>query len=385
MNNLVKFTTLFFFFTSVFELVFVNIPHSVKTLVLGVFVLMELNRKREFSAPIIGFVLCIFLSCISSYVFRGQHNIYTTFTQSFTYLSLAFYFVCLRLKISISDLEKSLVFIGLVSVGGYILQYEIYPTALFHDALKDYDKEIRVRMCGSIIYSFLFFFGVNKYVTKKTFKYILYSALSFICIAIMGFRSLTISLLAIGLMEYLYLTGLSAKRLKQLIPLVVVIVVVSQLDIVTNKFLEMLSRQESGQSFDNDDYIRFVELDYYWNNYFTNNIERFFGSGLPVMGTDLYNLQRTNFMFNLYWNDWGLLGLSWIYGIPAVCLLYFLYLKVIFSKIPKDYIYLKAIFIFLILTSLTSAEAFRSGNLLLQGAFLYLVMKVKNNEEKLHG
>lgn len=195
----------------------------------------------------------------------------------------------------------------------------------------------------------------------------------------MGFRSLTVSLLALGALEYFYVSGVSVKRLKQLLPLILIVIVVSQIDIVQNKVAEMLARQERGDSFDNSDYIRFVEFDYYWNYYFKDAYERFFGSGLPVQGTAFYNFQMRNFSCNLFWNDWGLLGMSWIFGIPTVIILYFMYIKVIVSNLPKEYTYLKAIFAFLILTSLTSAEAFRPGNLLLQGAFLYLVMSIKNS------
>ena len=377
MNNVTKFILAFLFFTRIFQFVGFNIPNSILTFVLGIFVLSAFNIKDEFSGWIKCFVVFIFLSCISSYIYRGQHNIFTTFTQSFIYLSLAFYFVCEKIKIHVAELEKALVIIGLISIGAYFLQVAVYPTIIFADALKDYDTEIRIRMCGSIIYSFLFFYGINKYVIKNSSRYLFYAALSFVCIIIMGFRSLTVSLLVLGMMEYFYLTGMSIKKLKLLLPLLVCIAIVSQLDIVNNKILEMLERQERGDNFNNVNYIRYAEFDYYWNYYFTNNIERFFGSGLPVAGTSLYKLQTNNFSYNLFWNDWGLIGLSWIYGIPAVCILYYLYLKVIFSKLPKDYIYLKAIFTFLILTSLTSAEAYRPGNLLLQGAFLYLVMSIK--------
>lgn len=377
MGNIIKFIIAFLFFTRIFQLVGLNIPNSILTAVLGYFVISELSQKSEFSFLIRSFVCFIFFSCISSYVYRGQYNIFTTFTQSFIYLSLAFYFVCSWLKMNSEEVERSLVIIGLISVGAYFLQNAVYPTVIFADAQNDYVTEVRIRMCGSIIYSFLFFYGINKYVIKRRAICLLYAALAFVCVMIMGFRSLTVSLLALGILEYGYLSGFSMKRLKQFIPLLVIIAIVSQLDIVGDKFSEMMARQERGDNFDNADYVRFAEFDYYWNNYFTNNIERFFGSGLPVNGTALHRLQTYNFSFNLFWNDWGLLGLSWIYGIPAICILYFMYLKVIFSKLPKDYLYLKVLCVFLVLTSLTSAEAFRPGNLLLQGAFFYLVMHVK--------
>lgn len=379
MNNVFKFIAFFLFFTELFQYVGFKIKASVLTFALAIFVVLEFKKKSEFSLLIKLFVCCIFFSCISSYVYRGQTNLFTTFTQSYFYLSLAFYFVCSWMKIKTNELEKSLVIAGLISVGAYFLQNAVYPTVIFADATNDYSTEIRIRMCGSLIYSFLFFFGINKYVSNKSLKYLFSSVLAFICIIIMGFRSLTVSLLALGVLEYFYVSGISVKRLKQLLPLILIIVIVSQFDIVQYKVAEMLARQDRGDSFDNSDYIRFVEFDYYWNYYFKDIYERFFGSGLPVQGTAFYNFQMKNFSYNLFWNDWGLLGMSWIFGIPTVIILYYMYIKVIVSRLPKEYTYLKAIFAFLILTSLTSAEAFRPGNLLLQGSFLYLVMSIKKN------
>lgn len=379
MSKVVKFILFFLFFTEIFQLVVFNVKASVLTFALACFVGLEFKKKCEFSLLIKLYVCCIFFSCISSYVYRGQTNLFTTFTQSYIYLSLAFYFVCSWLKIKTKELEKSLVIVGLISVAAYFVQNAVYPTVIFADAKNDYSTEIRIRMCGSLIYSFLFFFGINKYVTKKSLKYLFCSVLAFICIIFMGFRSLTLSLLALGILEYFYVTGMSVRRLKQLVPLILIVVIVSQFGIVQDKIAEMLARQERGDNFDNSDYIRFVEFDYYWNNFFHDGYERFFGSGLPVQGTAFYNFQMKNFSYNLFWNDWGLLGMSWIFGIPTVFLIYFMYVKVLVSKLPKEYTYLKAIFAFLILTSLTSAEAFRPGNLLLQGSFLYLVMSIKNN------
>lgn len=379
MTKVVKFILFFLFFTEIFQLVGFNVKASVLTFALACFVGLEFKKKSEFSLLIKLYVCCIFFSCISSYVYRGQTSLFTTFTQSYFYLSLAFYFVCSWLKIKTEELEKSLVKVGLISVAAYFVQNAVYPTVIFADAQNDYSTEIRIRMCGSLIYSFLFFFGINKYVTKKSLKYLFCSVLAFICIIIMGFRSLTLSLLALGILEYFYVTGMSVRRLKQLVPLILIVVIVSQFGIVQDKIAEMLARQERGDNFDNSDYIRFVEFDYYWNNFFHDGYERFFGSGLPVQGTAFYNFQMKNFSYNLFWNDWGLLGMSWIFGIPTVFLIYFMYVKVLVSKLPKEYTYLKVIFAFLILTSLTSAEAFRPGNLLLQGSFLYLVMSIKNN------
>ena len=130
MNNVLKFIVLFLFFTEFFQYVGFKIKASVLTLALACFVVLEFMKKSEFSLLIKLFACFIFFSCISSYVYRGQTNLFTTFTQCYFYLSLAFYFVCSWLKIKTYELEKSLVIVGFISIGAYFLQNAVYPAVI---------------------------------------------------------------------------------------------------------------------------------------------------------------------------------------------------------------------------------------------------------------
>lgn len=81
---------------------------------------------------------------------------------------------------------------------------------------------------------------------------------------------------------------------------------------------------------------------------------------------------------NLYWNDWGIIGLSWMIGIISVLLLVSIIVRALFIKVEKSKLYLKYTLILSLLISIaTSAELFRPGNLLIVGIIIYLLENFK--------
>ncbi len=147
--------------------------------------------------------------------------------------------------------------------------------------------------------------------------------------------------------------------------------------LVQQKTTEMLNRQESNQNFENDNYIRYLSFYYYRDVQFTKPYEKIIGAGKPSDPSSEYyrqiNAAKENYHF--FWTDLGLVGLSFVIGIPAVLLLVFLYLCCMWkSKEPQLQFIRFALFIPLI-GSVTTAELYRGGNILLLSFFLYIEYK----------
>ena len=123
--------------------------------------------------------------------------------------------------------------------------------------------------------------------------------------------------------------------------------------------------------FDNENYIRYSELDYYWNEYFTKPGEKIFGGGVPV---DMSTKYRKDIYYNNYaFTDLGLVGLGLIIGFPAVLLLVLCYVKCIWRFKEPKFQYLRFTLLLVLLGSLfTNAELYRTGNILLFSLFLYV-------------
>jgi hypothetical protein len=87
----------------------------------------------------------------------------------------------------------------------------------------------------------------------------------------------------------------------------------------------------------------------------------------------------------IFFDDWGLLGLSWIIGIIAVLAMIAYSVKSIFINVPYNYYYLGIWFIYILAISFTTREFYREGNFIVQAIALYVLEKIYFNyiiEEK---
>jgi hypothetical protein len=140
----------------------------------------------------------------------------------------------------------------------------------------------------------------------------------------------------------------------------------------------MNHRNETNQTFENENYIRWKELDYYWNEQFTRPAEKVFGGGVPTDRESKYANTIYGYAYDkrLFWDDLGLVGLSMIIGIPAVTLLVLLYLVCIWRCKEPELQYIRVTLAVVLLASLfTNSEVYRQGNLLLLTLFLYIEYK----------
>lgn len=136
-------------------------------------------------------------------------------------------------------------------------------------------------------------------------------------------------LLALGLFTY------SVKKIasvKYMLLFLIVIGVLSQTSVVQNSINNMMKRQEAGATFANEDYIRVIQFNYFTKEHFKSPVEYVFGSGIPnprtKYGQPFYTVDPALGPYN-GWQDWGIVGLSWMIGIPAVLALLFPVLRII--------------------------------------------------------
>ena len=221
------------------------------------------------------------------------------------------------------------------------------------------------------------------------YKNILGLLLSFICIVLLGFRSYFASILLVSLIQIYRVKGVSLKSFKTIICGVLCLFLLSQTEMVQNVIENMKNRQHS-QTFSNKEYIRWMEFNYYTNNHFQNGYEMFWGSG-PWNGDSQYgkyieSFRRAESVISgndtsvTTWWDWGLIGLSWAMGIPLALLIYIYLFYMAFKKTNKRYYYMSSIYIFLILTSITTIETYRFGAFTFHALLLYLMYAIRREK-----
>lgn len=336
--------------------------------------------KDSYTKLIKLYVFFVFCSCLYSNYYHNQ-SLLSTLTGSYMFFSLLFYFFLLSSNLSFKQIESVLKIVAILFCSCYILQWLIYPVVLFNSAADQINitgDQFRMRMPGSICCYFLFVYGVCKYILCKKTKYLLYTLCGFIPIIVQGFRSLVVlSIVSIPLVLFFTLRKVSRTLLYGAFFSVVAMVVLNN-QFVVQKIDEMEERNNSDQTFSNTDYIRYLSLDYYWNEQFTNPYEKFWGGGYPIDNTTNYYKRITTVKrsYNYFWEDLGVVGLSFIIGLPATLLLITMYVICMWRCKEPELQYIRfTLFIVLIGSLFTSMELFRKGNILLLSLFLYIEYK----------
>lgn len=196
----------------------------------------------------------------------------------------------------------------------------------------------------------------------------------------LGFRSLLLALILCSLLMIYKTVGFTFKSLFKLAFVsMLLIFILYQFDFTQNTINAIINRNQE-QNFQNEDYIRIQQFHYFTQEHFINASDFFFGSGFPSeqsnYGKSMLRLQEFN-QYGEYvssvgaWFDWGLIGLSWIAGIPTVTVLLIISAKAILKKTDKRYCYFAFFYLFLVMASITTIEYYRGGAFVFHAIALY--------------
>lgn len=355
------------------------------TVVLVLFFFLTWGNKSLFGKELRFYTLFVFLSCLSANYFNNQ-NFILTFFESYFYLGILTYFLLNYFRVSVNQTEKLLLWLSVVFSISYIIQYLFWPRAFFEGALDTVNIDQyknRLRMAGSALSAVVFFYGFNQMILKFRPVYILYCLIGVFPIVLMGFRSLSALLVLLSFLCVWIVYKFSFKSFILAVVALLVMLATMQIPIIQTKIEEMLERQSDEQTFANEDYIRLIEYQYYTEYVYSNKIERFLGGGAPIFGTEYYKKITKAFDLDLYWNDWGIIGLSWIIGGMSVLTLVYIIFKAMMVKLPNRFLYLKISLMYLLFGSIvTSMELFRNGNLIVVGVLLYGIYIVVNRMKR---
>ena len=326
----------------------------------------------------VGFVI----SCIYSQLYNGQ-PFWLTMSFCSGYVGLLFALFLIQKNLSSKELINMFVFIAVIYVILYIIQWIVFPINIVSSAANQNAESdtYRLRIPGSICSFVLFYYGVNKVLLKDKLRGFLYCCLGFMPIIIMGFRTLT----AITVVSAFLMTATVTKKIKKTLVYFIlfcgVAVAFSNVPIVSDKIQEMQDRQERETDSGTENNIRLIGYQYLSEQYFVKPGERIFGAGIPTLATkytkDLNSLIDN---YHIYWNDTGLVGLSFLIGIPTVLMLCFIYLLCAWRCKSPDLQFIRFTAITMVFGSaMTTMELYRSGNILLFS--ILLCIEYQRNQE----
>lgn len=390
---------LIIFFTKFFDLVYINIGYVNWTclFLLLCFYFSTMNDNEKIRKKIGIVTLLVFGSCFYSLLIHHQ-NFFKVISSSYFAFGLLFFCIPLYFRLNYHNCILLIRNFCILYCICYIIQWLVYPTVIFSSVLDEFsvnEKQFRMRMTCSICSYCLFFYGFNQFFRrKKSLISLIYITIGFIPIIIMGFRSLiALSILAI---IYLYFgcMQLNFKRLLINLSVSVILVICSlQVPLVKDKIEEMMHRQETEQTFENKDYIRYMSFSFYTTQIYTDPTEILIGGGVPLISikhpveneTDYAKKIAAGYNLGLFWNDLGLIGLAFVVGAATTLLIIYLMLRTCWKCKAKELLFIRCTIMVGVLGSIfTSQEIYRVGNFTFIALLMYAdyIYRLEHNENR---
>lgn len=337
--------------------------------------------KFVFRKQLLLFLIFIICNIISCYFIREQSIIGTLAVET-NIMAILLTFLLVKYKMNIHRIEIALSFLSVFFCIVYAIQNFMYPISIYTEINTDLIKvteetSARLRFTGQGIGSLGYFMFINKYFETRNKKNILLALICFSFLILMAFRTMIVAALIGTLYLYSKYYTISLKNILKITLSLTSIFIISYVILPQfhDKIFFLFDRFTEISELDRS-YIRFITLDYYYNNFFINPLEYIFGAGFPNFkesGKYAFQIQE-NINSGIFWDDWGLLGLSWILGPIPVILLVIISIKAIKLKVDRKYKYFAAWYIFLLLISCLNTEFFRTGNPSIHALVLYCLI-----------
>ncbi|UMB60794.1 hypothetical protein MHL31_00945 [Lutibacter sp. A80] len=334
------------------------------------------KKDRLFNKPINIFFITLIISAFSGYFYHNQSPLLTLLAMRY-FLYFLIYFLLLRFKIKKQFIIKTILIGAIIYMVVFTIQLLIYPNAIV--PLKEgmtFDRGfLRLRLEGVGFVTLSAFYCLNQYILdKKNIKFLFFYFLCFAYVFILGFRTLAVTFLFSSVILIFFYNSSFLKIMKYTIPICFFGFLFFQIDVVQNFIYEGIEQTKT-QFESGDDYIRVLTFDFLFNTVNVNFGSIFFGNGMPFLGTEYGNLvldrgARQNGFISA---DLGLIGFVFNYGILSLFAFLNILRIAIFKKLPKDSIYLNVFFIYLVISSITTAEIFRAGMFGIEMIVLYLI------------
>lgn len=356
-----------------FTQIFHNITNAISLVIMGISFFRTINKNGlKFKSAITLFIIGIGINIISAYINQGQ-AILNTFISFGPFYFILFYFFLHDKQPNRKFLENIIIVFAILYSLFYIVQYFSYPIEIFNTSMLVDRGTIRLRIEGNGFLVLAYFLFLNRYFLNRQFKNIFFAFGFFIILVMGGFRTLSIFAFIISGLMFIKLTKYSTSNVTILLFFFLFLGGLLQIPI-TSKILNEMLDASIEENDEGSDYIRFVELNYFFTKYPTNKSYFIFGGGLPGNESDYANsmsVRQDN--EGLYWDDLGLIGFYIVIGAIALLGLIWYSVKAIITKLHPSNIYIAMYFLYLLVVSFTTMEIFRTGIFAVEAIGLYLI------------
>jgi len=339
--------------------------------------------KLTFKWEVTLIIISVFLSMFMAYSAHNQGLQTTLIAQRFMYFYF-FYFALHLIKISDYDLEKIIIYLAIVYVIFYLIQFIAYPRILFNVRISESRGTIRIFQSGLSYLILGYFIILTKIFEKQTTGRIALLLLFFSIFILMATRQLIFSMLFLTLLYILLSKRVKSRILVITLSAAALVPVIAIFQDIFSSILNLSQEQSVG--FEED--IRILAATFFITDFFPNNLAYFTGNGADSSNSGYgIMVQMYRDVFSFYQSDVGIIGdyskFGCIFLIAVISVIY----KVLRGNFSEDIIYIKYFFYTVILTAFTGAGHFGDANsiiticILLYIIDIYKFKKVEDEEK----
>ncbi len=361
-----------------------NMTQMAAILVMTVIIIIDLVYNKEekfrqyFRMPFLLIFAAIFLSMFMAYSIHGQSVSTTLIAQRYMYFYF-FYFMLHAIRPTPGQVEKIVIFIGILYTTFYLLQYFIYPEVIFDSRVEEDRNTVRIFIPGFFFHVFSYFYLLNKFFTTNKAKYLILS-LTFLSIYIlMATRQVIFGILFLSALQLLL-----SNKVKSKFAIIVVMfaAVVPLYFIFENIFTGMFTVTEKQSiAFDRD--IRVQSARFFLFDFQHNIFSYIFGNGADSLNASYgQEIRLYKEAYGFYQSDIGIIGDYSKFGVIFLIGVLIILGKVIFTKLPEHLMFIKYAFLFILVTFFTGGGPFGGSSAVVAISSMLYLVDVHLNDKK---
>jgi len=316
--------------------------------------------NSEFVLPIQLLTFSSLFSIILAFLYWNQ-SLSDSLVRTIPIAVFPIFFLLKNFKISIQQIEKTILFLGFIYIILYTYQYVNPSTVFFGKAglneFGEYEEKrgvIRIIFPGSGIFWMAVFISISKITQKKNIVFFFFTIMGLIVPVMQAIRQL----IAIILLLYSFHFGKYLSLWKKLtffgiFSLGIFLFLNSDFTVI-----EGLKDTTEKDKNEGTKYIRLITAEYYFLEFSNNLATIIFGNGVPNERSRYGQITSRLTDKEIWLEDVGIAGLYSQFGLLSVIAWLIIAYKSLVLKVPKNYIYCKYYLWLILITSFTSGSIY---------------------------
>lgn len=291
-------------------------------------------KGRVFYFMLVVFI-CQIISVLNAYLYEYQ-PFGVSLIAFLQYCGFIVFFFLTRSRLTVKSIEKVIIILAVSYVICDILN-RLSGTTLFGRSELDIERGgIRYRLVGIHWVILAVLLNINRYITNKKSKYLVYSFLFYICIILSFTRQIIFVTFLLSFIMIMHKAKMYQKFIVSFVIVFSFIVLLPKITILNN-LIDLTESQVDTR----DENIRLFAFNYYAFEYPRNRAQKLFGVGVPSFDKSNYGdkIQEAEDLLKLYRSDVGYAGYYFDYGIISLICLILAIISCSFKKVKENVLY----------------------------------------------